>query len=181
MTVRDIERAIIGRWSFNLWVPQSVYAVTRSVGIVGHEADLLILQRETKWLYEVEIKTSVADFRKEFKTESKAHRHRVNAARIGRKQDPRYLVRKLFFAMPRKVYEKVMKDIPDYAGIIVVDPYTATIHRPTQADYNNCIEVETFKAYKVRDAKILEANRADDEIKAKMLESVHYAFWRRGE
>jgi len=70
-----------------------------------HECDLVVLNPDSGYLAEIELKISVADFRADLK---KNHSH-----------DSIYL-RKLSYAMPEDVMEKVRADVPERAGIISV-------------------------------------------------------------
>lgn len=70
-----------------------------------HECDLVVLNPDSGYLAEIELKISVSDFRADAR---KNHSH-----------DSQYL-RKLSYAMPDYVLEKVRAEIPERAGIISV-------------------------------------------------------------
>lgn len=80
-----------------------------SWGLLNHEADLVVM-RSTGVLIEIEIKVSVADFKKDFK---KQHGHKDYGGRIT----------EFYYAIPFNLLEKCLPLIPEEAGIIVVQEY----------------------------------------------------------
>lgn len=128
MTSKEVLRALCGLGTNCLWSPNRLVAVPNSNSLVGWEADLLLLH-QSGWVWEVEIKVSVADFRREFKT--KTTKHEILCAGSKQISGPGirrpYLrtnkhVQKYFFALTRDVFDKVRDEVPEYAGIVVVDP-----------------------------------------------------------
>lgn len=130
MTAKEVLGSLCGIGSNCLWSPNRLVAVPNTTTIVGWEADLLLLH-PSGWVWEVEIKVSVADFRREFRT--KATKHEV--LRAGQKtfeskgyySRPHTIknkhVQKFFFAVPKDVFDKLRpEDVPEYAGVIVIDP-----------------------------------------------------------
>lgn len=123
MTSLEIQRALCGYWNACLWNPRKVTAVRNSVGVCGWDADLLIIH-ESGWADEVEIKVSVSDFRREFKTKAKKHRSLVEGVpkwRGGLALQP-HIVRRFWFAVPEKIMHQVLPLVPEHAGLIVVHP-----------------------------------------------------------
>lgn len=129
MTAKEVLGALCGIGSNCLWNPARLVAVPNTTAMVGWEADLLLLF-PSGWVWEVEIKVSVADFRREFRTKAAKHKSLELGTweqDIGRNRP--YLVKRrnkhvqrFYFAMPKAVYDKVEAEIPAYAGVIVVDP-----------------------------------------------------------
>lgn len=129
MTAQEVLGSLCGLGSNCLWSPNRVVAVPNTTTIVGWEADLLLLH-PSGWVWEVEIKVSVADFRREFQT--KAHKHQV--LRMGSRPfvpgdkwssvpNANKHVQKFFFAVSKDVFDKLKEEeVPAYAGIIIVDP-----------------------------------------------------------
>lgn len=172
LTAKDVLASICGLGSNCLWTPYRLIAVPNTTAIVGWEADLLLLH-PSGWVWEVEIKVSVADFRREFRT--KAAKHHIlregsltNTASYGgyiRTRKNKH-VQKYFFAVPKDVFDKLNEeDFPDYAGIIVVDP-------------------ERFDSWKRpvpyihRRAKNLPGvEKADSAFRIRLLELAHARFW----
>jgi hypothetical protein len=102
LTTADMELRLASYFNprRNLIVPN----VSRGLDI--HECDLLIMTPRG-YLTEVEIKISISDLKKD---KEKLHEH----------NDPR--IKRLFFAIPKYLYEKGKPHIPPNAGILVVDP-----------------------------------------------------------
>ena len=80
-----------------------------SWGLLNHEADLIIM-RPTGVLIEIEIKVSVADFKRDFE---KRHGHRDSSNRIS----------EFYYAIPLNLLDKCLSLIPEEAGIIVVQEF----------------------------------------------------------
>lgn len=95
---------------------------------VWGEADLLHVTN-SGYLEEIEIKTSVSDFKREFVFNSKKRKHEFL------QNSPRSNTRRFYIAMPESVYKQVSELVPSYAGVFVI---------------NND---ETHKALKVKNAK----------------------------
>lgn len=81
-----------------------------SWGFLDWEADLLVVTQRGR-LNEVEIKTSVADFRADAKKD-KWLRPVIN-------QRFNETINCFYYAMPLEVYEKVKDEIPEFSGAIV--------------------------------------------------------------
>ena len=99
-TCTEIELVVAGYFNtrLNMVVPNIFWGL----GLV-HECDLFVLTK-TGWAYEVEIKISKSDLKKDIK---KNHLHSSN------------LLRKLYFAIPKKL-ESEINLIPEHAGILVI-------------------------------------------------------------
>lgn len=170
MTAKEVCRVLVGLGYNCLWDPRRIRAIPNST-IVGWEADLLVLQ-PSGWLWEIEIKVSVADFRREFKT--KGLKHRVyfdgpQTEKYGAYYSHTYQnkhVQKFFFALLKAVYDRLRpEEFPEKAGIIVIDP-AKTDHygRP--------------RATIVRKAKNLPgAAKVDDAFRLRFYELVYHRFW----
>lgn len=81
-----------------------------SWGFLDWEADLLVVTQRGR-LNEIEIKTSVADFRADAKKD-KWLRPVIN-------QRFNETINCFYYAMPLEVYEKVKDEIPEFSGVIV--------------------------------------------------------------
>lgn len=82
-----------------------------SYGFLPWESDVLVINKDDS-LSEVEIKISVADFRRDSKKQ-KWHSH-------GMQQEFKRLITRFYYAMPIEIYERVKDEVPDFAGVIVV-------------------------------------------------------------
>lgn len=100
----EMEYAIAVR----MGVRQNIIVPNISWGFYIHEMDMAVISK-SNCLTEIEIKRTVADFRKDFKKE---HNHIDRFDRI----------RNFYYAMPENVYEKVKNEIPEKAGVIVIYP-----------------------------------------------------------
>ena len=147
MNSKDILHAVVR----NVWDHREHVCVPATTGVVGYEADLLVLHK-TGWMEEVEIKTSRPDFLREFKAQSKITKHRVlKHGRPPVHQSVWHLwcngrggewvncqpqpVRRFWYAIPEELLVKIENDVPEYAGILVVskDRRTSVVkHRPAQ-------------------------------------------------
>lgn len=92
-----------------------------SWGLLPHEADFAAMA-PSGFLYEVEIKISVADLRRDL------------AKRKHRRWHEQKLIRGFLYAMPLPIWEKVADapPIPDYAGVIVVNHGARTYDQTTR-------------------------------------------------
>lgn len=99
MKTNDIEKAVVKYFNPR----QNLIIANVSWGFGIHECDLLILTK-ADYLYEVEIKISVSDLKRD-----KFKRHGHYSA----------LIRKLYFAIPTALIE-YQSEIPDRAGILEV-------------------------------------------------------------
>lgn len=171
MTASDIQHAIVGWKHACMWTPQQVTASFNSSGIVGWEADILVMHK-SGWLWEIEVKISVADFRREFK--EKADKHEALQSGLietkslykGHNPKQKYSkIKKYFFAMPVNVYDKVKDEIPAYAGVILVD----------DAKRRN----KHLIPWVEKKAKDLPAERGGDDVRMKMVWSCYWRMWKR--
>lgn len=120
LTSKDVLRALCGIGTNCIWSPHRLIAVPNTAWLAGWESDLLLLHR-SGWAWEIEIKVSVADFRREFKT--KAAKHKTLRTGSYSQYAKGIRIQKYFFAMPKSVYDKLdPSEFPDYAGIVVLDP-----------------------------------------------------------
>jgi hypothetical protein len=98
--------------------------VPNSNQFLAWEADLLVMA-PSFWLYEVEIKSTVADLRRDMKKQ----KHNFVHGSISR-----LLIRKMYYAMPLHVFDRVRDapPIPEHAGIITINPEEE--HKSNQAE-----------------------------------------------
>ena len=172
MTASDIQHAIVGRKHACMWTPQQVTASFNSSGIVGWEADILVMHK-SGWLWEIEVKISVADFRREFKEKAEKH-EALQSGLIKRRfkwdirsyTNPHSIIKKYFFAMPVEVYEKVKDEIPAYAGVILVDD--------AKRDRS-----KNLRPWVEKKAKDLPAERGGDDVRNKIAWSCYWRMWKR--
>lgn len=75
-----------------------------------------ILASNGKKIYEVEIKTNVSDFMQDFK---KVKHHYMKKNNIIIKYHPNYF----YFGIEDNLYEKIENQIPDYAGVIIIENF----------------------------------------------------------
>lgn len=103
ITSAIIENTIAKKWGTRkfLIIPNVSY------GWSIHECDLLICNKN-KYCTEIEIKISVADFKKDFE---KRHQHKDYYNRI----------KYFYYAVPHYIYEKIKDLVPDHAGLIVIN------------------------------------------------------------
>lgn len=98
----DIEIAIAGRFSPR----QNVIVPNLSWGLgLRHEIDVAVVSPKSRYLREIEIKTSKSDL---VRDKEKRHGHRSN------------LVRELFFAVPEALREVALTETPPHSGVMVV-------------------------------------------------------------
>lgn len=161
MTAKEVQKTLVGYRVTHLWSPLAVTAALNTNGVVGWECDLLVVHK-SGWAWEVEIKVSVADFRRELKEKALKHKALVEGKCLRKvfgkivEYGPSY-IRQFYFAMPADVLEKVYDEIPEWAGIIRVE--------------NNRARIE-------RKGKNLPATKCDDDMRRKMKDSVYYRFWK---
>lgn len=147
ITSQHIGHALVNFYGTSVWSPQKTLAA-RNTKALGHEADLLIVQ-PSNYCYEIEIKISVSDFKREFTHKPAKHKKLENGK----------YVRKFFFAMPKHIFEKVSDLIPHYAGVILFDPSTQRCTVTKQAPVNmGCAKLTGIQ-------------------RAKIMESVYYTYW----
>lgn len=104
LTTEQIELSLARHFNYrrNIIVPNV------SWGLNLHECDLLVVTR-TGYATEIEIKVSVADMRADLK---KAHQHRSQR------------IKKLFYAVPASLKEKILPLVPERAGLLTIEPQT---------------------------------------------------------
>jgi len=119
MTCKEVMEAVVGFGSYCLWSPQRATIAKNTHAINHWEADILIIQESGK-VYEIEVKVSVSDFRREFETPTKKTKHDAIQRGFITRSRPLILSR-FYFAMPKDIYERVKGEIPEYAGVITVD------------------------------------------------------------
>lgn len=169
VTARDVVAALCGLGSNCLWDPRRVVAVPNTTAAVGWEADLLILH-PSGWVWEIEVKVSAGDFRREFKTKADKHetlktgttRYRGGYGYYERKNEK---VQKFFFAMPLSVYERVKDEVPDYAGVILLDE--------AWRDGWNRLRPRTEK----KAPNLPGAKKTDDAFRIELLRLAHARLW----
>ena len=123
MTSADITRALARHIDYrrNVIVPRCHFA--------GAEADVLVL-RPSDWLEEIEIKISVADFKREWET--KAGKHRVLTGGNARNTWPGggemvmavtpHKIRRFWFAIPLDLWPKIGPMLPAHVGCYTLAP-----------------------------------------------------------
>lgn len=110
-----------------------------SFGLLDWECDLLVMPA-SRHLYEIEIKTSIADLKKDV-DKGKWHPSRKHHERI----------RRYYMAMPEAVYahKHALQVIPEFAGIFVTDAdgkKPMLVRPPTsRGSARKLTEVEAFK------------------------------------
>lgn len=156
ITSKDIEKAVFGWGSNCIWNPGRVLGTTHSTGVAGWEADMLILQ-PTGNLYEIEIKVSVSDFKREFTHKTAKHR-KIQSGFQSR-------ISRFYFAMPEDIYEKVKDQVPSQYGVILVSP--------TKID-----RWGRLRPWVEKTPKALQAIKSDPEwLRLRLLEAVHARYW----
>ena len=122
---------------------RSLVLVNNCIGVLTQREADLIHVTSSLYLEEIEIKISVADYKREFEnqTEGKEFKHRYM------RESPRSLIRRFYIAMPTEVYNKVSDTIPSHVGIFVV--------RETPG--GNIFAVKTRTAKDFKNARKLEA------------------------
>lgn len=121
------------------------------------EMDLMAI-RKSGYIDEIEIKLSVADFRNDFnKTVLVLNNNRYQ--RITKHcllKEGKLLANYFYYLMPKKLYEKVKDEIPDYAGVYCHDGLPMLL----------------------REAKLLHKNKVTESIIMHSLISVSFRYWR---
>lgn len=104
MNVREIETRLAYRFNYtrNFILPN--YYID-----YDFEIDIAVLTK-SGYLYEIEIKTSVQDVKKDLQKE---HKHNDRFKKIN----------KHFMAMPKDIYEKAKEFIPNHFGIFLIYSY----------------------------------------------------------
>ena len=99
----------------------SYYRFKRSM-FVGTEcyvsygiADILAISQDKKRSIEIEIKVSLADFGADFREKKSKHHYMKESKNL--LMQPDYFL----FAVPRVLREKILKRLPVYAGLLVVE------------------------------------------------------------
>lgn len=110
MASHDVSEKITEILATRKWKWRNDICIPRCY-ILGWEADLLVLNTN-KRLEEIEIKISVADFKKEFKDKAKKH----EKLKAGRSTLTRY-----WFAVPSTLVPLVKDLVPEYAGLLAVN------------------------------------------------------------
>jgi len=110
MTTLEVESALMSRF---LNVRQNIVVPNVSWGIGGlHECDLLSLTK-AGYATEIEIKISKADLLKD-KLKTHQHRHK--------------LIKYLYFAVPKKLQDIALQEIPERAGLYVLEQLNNRIY-----------------------------------------------------
>ena len=105
MTVLEIELGIIWRYDPRRYL--IIPNVTYGFGL-RHEADLILVRNNTNYCFEIEIKRTIADLKKDF---LKKHGH----------IDPKKRIKELYYALPTGLIDKAVPIIEENnktAGII---------------------------------------------------------------
>ncbi len=88
------------------------HTVIPNVNWGGHESDMLIITK-SNYMYEIEIKISVPDFRKD-KDKRKWQWIDPETGFYSSK------IKYFYYAMPDYIYEKVKGEVPEFAGVLIV-------------------------------------------------------------
>lgn len=124
MTERQIQRMLV-RTKFDC---RRNIVVPNCCRFTYGEADLIVV-RKSGWVDEVEIKVSKADYRREFKT--KDIKHGVMRGDYQMECGYEYMSCKRFwFAMPLALAQGLLEEMPAYAGLIGVRPYSRSYSQP---------------------------------------------------
>ncbi len=122
------------RW---LWLDKMCHYVLeqRSPRLFRGVPDVIGITK-SRFLIEIEIKRSVADFRNDAKKPHIAQRGTEKFSMIGAdytlKNSPKYF----YYMMPRKIADKVINEIPEWAGLLVAqeNQLTATVLKKAPAN-----------------------------------------------
>lgn len=110
MKTEELEVLVMQHFKFtkNIVVPNVSWGIKRwpEVGVL-HECDVLSLTK-AGYATEIEIKISKADL---LKDKEKVHGHNSN------------FIKFLYFAVPKKLEEIALQEIPERAGLLVVEEY----------------------------------------------------------
>ena len=121
MTSAEITRALARHIDYrrNVIVPRCHFA--------GAEADVLVL-RPSDWLEEIEIKISVADFKREWETKAAKHERLVRGGTLFAPADesstnPKpHKIRRFWFAIPLDLWPKIGPMLPAHVGCYTLAP-----------------------------------------------------------
>lgn len=164
MTSTEVQKALVGYGSNCLWSPQKVMAARNTVSVSQWESDLLIIH-PSGWCWEIEIKVSVADFRREFKTKSGKHAAILRGHTVGYSGRLRpTIVRQFYFAMPVEVWEKVKGEIQEYAGVILLDDSRRDAWK-------------RLRPWIEKKPKSLPARKCTETDRVNLLRSIYYRSW----
>ena len=94
----------------NIIVPN----VTRRSGLVSFECDMLILSK-SNYATNIEIKVTAADLKNDKK---KKHICAIDTRSFKRYYKP---IKYFYYAVPSKIIDKALKQIPEFAGLINLD------------------------------------------------------------
>jgi hypothetical protein len=150
--------------------------VPNTVRFFRCEADLAV-KYPSGWCSEVEIKVSKADLLKEFKSDSKAEKHKEliegvrtrkynKNTRAWEEGVQKHLVSKYWVAVPEELVELALQVVPEYAGVICV--------RAVNKVKNICIEKRKAKKLKM-------SRKATHEETIQLLWYAHHRFWSQRE
>jgi hypothetical protein len=115
--------------------------------IDGGIADMVIISK-AGYVTEVEIKTSVADWRVDLKK--------------GKWAKPRPHIKRFYYAIPEALADRIPSGLPTEAGLLVVVR--------VKGGYARCTEVKAARAQKARKIGDLDLRRFNDAL--------YYRFWR---
>jgi len=103
------------RW---LWLEKDCHYILeqRSPRLFCGVPDVIGITK-SRYLIEIEIKRSVADFRNDFKKPQIVRRNTGTDTVWGEMQLKHY-PKYFYYLMPRKIYEKVINEIPAWAGVL---------------------------------------------------------------
>lgn len=146
-------------------------------GPCGWEADLLVL-RPSGWAVEVEVKTTLSDLKRDFKT--KAHKHKIiergipepnwNQHHWQRTLDwgkcKPHKCKQFWFCVPIDIVDKAIPLIPDYAGLLVCKD--AGLHA-----YPDLLYFDIAKEA----PKLKNSRKYTDAERIKLLQTAYFRLW----
>lgn len=166
MTESDALRALQGYYTLG-----GAVSVLPNFFMVGnkYEADLAVISRN-HYVFEIEVKTSRADFLAEFRNKVEKHellKSRNTLIRRHTKQaayDPSHIPNRYYIASPKGLLS--LSDIPEYAGWIELDASRT-------AQYGGS-HIKVAKR-----APLLHKNKCSPELMLRMLKSISTRFWQQ--
>lgn len=160
-TAKDIEHAVWSTYNSSTFNFQQYLGVCHATGITGWESDLLLVSK-SDYLTEVEVKISVADFKREFTAKAKKHEC-IKQGKTGRRAQG--IISRYYFAIPSDLWVKIHDMIPEEYGIIVV--------------YKRHSRTKLPLAHVVRHSKRFDARKVTEKEKQKIILANYYHYHAR--
>jgi hypothetical protein len=149
MTEADIQQALVRYFD---WQRNRCYV---NIYVGGWESDFAVVTK-AGYLYDVEIKISLADWKAE------QHKDKFKPGWVG--QNHRKLVSRMFYAVPAELVQRVPEFVPAETGLLSVSP-------PLDRRYHSKVEL-------VRPAKRLEAKALSEKKQLQLHDSTYWRYWR---